>query len=273
VPKITLKPNLDRISVIAATILLAYTFAGLIKLTPQEYTAQLPGIYISFQIDSQTIVSLLTALIAAAGASWLLQEHPSREHVKIGPHLLLPAMTAWVIGFPLNQRDLGFYWWIGLFLGGGTIISVLIAEFIVVDNQHSNFRLATIGLTTVAYSLFFLSSVILKSNQTRLYLLVPAISIIIFFVSLRTLGFYKQTQMPLIEASICTLVMTQISIASFYLPLGSFSFGFFLLGPAYGLNRLFINIIQGKKNRDLTLEPVSVMIVFWSLSVYFFVRS
>ena len=98
------QPNLDRISVLAATILLTYTLAGMISIPKQEIAAQLPGIYLEIEINIQTLVSILVAALAASGTDWLLREHASSQNQRISPHLLLPALTAWVIGVPLHQQ-------------------------------------------------------------------------------------------------------------------------------------------------------------------------
>ncbi len=120
-------PNLDRINVLSATILLTYMFTGFIDIPAREFAAQLPGFYLEIQFNTQTIVSLLVAGLAASGTDWLLRSHPSNEGRPMVQHLLVPTLTAWVIGVPLSQQALGLYWWAGIFLGGGILILVLMA--------------------------------------------------------------------------------------------------------------------------------------------------
>jgi len=263
-----ISPNLDRISVLAATILLAYTFAGLISLPVREITTQLPGIYLEIEINIQTIVSFLVACLAASGTDWLLREHPSSTNQRLIPYLLLPALTAWVVGVPLYQQALGLYWWVGIFLGGGVLILVLMAEFTVVDLDDSNYALASIGLTIVAYTLFFLLAVTLKANQLRLYLLVPALTLVVLLVSLRMMHLWRRGRWAFQEAGISTLILVQITIAAYYLPLQPISFGLFLLGPAYGITRLFGNLGDGKSWKGAIPEPIAVLVIFWCLAIW-----
>jgi hypothetical protein len=260
--------NLDRIGVLSATILLAYTFAGLISLPGREITTQLPGIYLEFEINVQTIVSFLVACLAASGTDWLLREHPSGHYQPLGPHLLLPALTAWAIGVPLHQDALGLYWWVGIFLGGGALILVLMAEFTVVDPSDTNYPIASIGLSIVAYALFFLLAVTLKATQIRLFLIVPALSLVILFVNLRILHLRLRGKWAYRDAGISTLIMGQITIAAYYLPLSPIAFGFFLLGPAYGLTSYFGNLGDGKTWKRAIAEPLIVSTIFWFLAYW-----
>ncbi|MFC1997277.1 hypothetical protein ACFLXI_06685 [Chloroflexota bacterium] len=259
---------MDRISVLAATILLAYTFAGLISIPVREIATQLPGIYLEIEINTQTIVSFLVACLAASGTDWLLREHPSSQNQRMGPHLLLPALTAWVIGVPLHQQAFGLYWWVGIFLGGGALILVLMAEFAVVDPIDSNYSLATVGLTVLAYALFFLLAVSLKESQIRLFLLVPALTLVVFLVSLRILHLRLRGVWAFQEAGICGLIMAQITIAAFYLPLAPISFGLFLLGPAYGLISIVGNLGDDKSFKKVIPEPLAVLFIFWFLAYW-----
>ena len=261
-------PNLDRISILAGTILLAYTFAGLISIPVREIAAQLPGIYLEIEINTQTFVSFFVVCLAASGTDWLLREHPSSHNQPLAPHLLLPALTSWVIGVPLHQQALGSYWWVGIFLGGGALTLVLIAEFSVVDPNDSNYALASVGLTTVAYALYFLLAVTLKESQIRLFLLVPALTLVVLFVSLRILHLRSRGKWAFQEAGISALIMAQITLAAFYLPLAPISFGLFLLGPSYGLTSLFGNLEDGKTWKNSVFESLVVLAFFWCLALW-----
>jgi hypothetical protein len=91
-------PDPERLSILAATILLAYALARFIDLPGREIAVQLPGIYLSIQINIKTIVALLVAGLTATGADWLLRDHPAIGKARSFEHWLLPALTAWVIG-------------------------------------------------------------------------------------------------------------------------------------------------------------------------------
>ena len=146
---------------------------------------------------------------------------------------------------------------------------VLIAEFTVVDTSNSNYVFASIGLTILAYALLFLLTVTLKASQIRLFQLLPPLMLMMFIVSLRILHFRWQGKLALQEASLITLILAQISIAAYYLPLSPISFGLFLLGPAYGLNSVFANIGDGKPWKEAIIDPAIAFVIFSSLAFLF----
>jgi hypothetical protein len=265
-----IQPNIDRLGVISGLILLAYALSGIIEFQPRELSTQLPGIYIEIQLNSQTIISLLAVLLAVTGTDWLLREHPSHEKTDISIHLLIPAITAWIIGVPLQQNILGSFWWIGFVFGGGILMAVLVAEFIVVDTQDPKYQIASISLTLAAYAIFFLLTVMLKSSELRLYLLVPGISLAAFLISLRTFKLNISSSKPIFQAAICTLIISQITIAAFYLPLRPISFGLFLLGPVYGLKVFFTQTGNESQWKKIVIEAVIVIVIFWTLSLLFY---
>lgn len=266
VPKSQFPANLDRISILSATIILAYAFASFINIPTRELSAQLPGFYLEIQINTQTIVSLLVVGLTVSGTDWLLRSHPSIQNQSVISHLLIPALTAWVIGVPLGQQALGLYWWIGVFLGGGALILVLIAEFATVDPIDQNYTLASIGLTTVAYALFFLLCVTLKAIELRLFLLVPVLTLVVALISLRMLQIRLREKWAFQTSAVITLMMGQITTAIYYLPLSPIAFGLSLLGFAYGFINLFGNLGEEKSWKEAAIEPVVVLSIFWGLA-------
>ena len=181
-------PSSDRLSVLAATILIAYTISSFIRLPTREITFQIPAIAaFSVEINIHTIISILVAGITAAGTSLLIREHPKYNEQPTFQHWLLPALTALVIGIPLSQRNPGEFWWLGVGLSGGALILVLIAEYIVVDPEDIRYSLATVGLTAVSFALFLLLAITMKTSDFRLFIILPTISFAIGLTSLRTL--------------------------------------------------------------------------------------
>jgi hypothetical protein len=261
-------PNLDRISILSATILLAYTLTGLISIPPQDISTQLPGIYLEIQINFETIVSFLVAVLAATGTDWFLREHPKSKDKRLIEHWLLPALMAWVIGVPLYQQNLGLYWWLGIFLGGGALILVLVAESIVIDPEDTRYAWASVSLTVIAHVLFFLLLVTLRASQVRLFLLIPALTLTIGLISLRTLNLRFRGIWDFRSAAIITLIMVELSVAAHYLPLSPIAFGLFLLGPAYGLTIFLGNLGDGKHWREAVTDPLIILVVFWGFAFW-----
>ena len=79
-------PNMERLSVLTATILLAYALTRFVTLPGWDLTAHPLGILISLRINVQTIIPLLVAGLIAAGTNWLLSDHPALGgHSRAGP--------------------------------------------------------------------------------------------------------------------------------------------------------------------------------------------
>ncbi len=259
-------PNLERISVLAATLLFAYALSRLIALPTRVLAAELPGIYLEVEINFQTLLSLFVAGLAATGTEWLISDHPqNRASLKID-HWMMPTLTAWVIGVPLFQRSLSAYWWIEWLLGGGLLILVFIAEYIVVDPQDALYPVASVSLIALAYALYFLLAVTMRAAQLRLFILIPALSLAIGLTTLRTLHLRLRGVWALIPSGILTLVMLQLTAALHYLPLQPIPFGLALLGPAYALALLIEGVVAKKPWYQVAIEPLLILGFVWVMA-------
>jgi hypothetical protein len=259
-------PDLGRLSIVSATILLGYALARFANLPLQEISLQLPGLYLTAEINTSTLVALLVAGLTAAGQSWLLSDHPTLQHHRPFEHWLLPALTAWVIGVPLFQLPLGTVWWVGFILGGTILMLVLIAEYVVIDTEDMRQPLAAGGLIIVSFTIFLILAVSLRFASLRLFLLLPALTTAAFLVSLRTLHLRLQGKWLFIPAGIVALVIGQFVAAFHYWPLSPVAYGLALLGPAYSLTILMAGLQEGKPLRQSVVEPVIVLVVLWTVA-------
>jgi len=261
-------PNVDRLSVLSAMILLAYALASFVKLPVREISIQLPGIYLAAEININTIVALLVAGLTASGADWLLRDHPALGKNKTIEHWLLPALTAWVIGVVLFQLTPGMSWWVVFAVGGALLILVLVAEYIVVDPTDIRQGLAVVGLTAVSFALYLILAIVLRSADLRLYLVLPAIILVAGLVSLRTLHLRLHGQWKPVEALVIALIVGQVTAALHYWPVAPVTFGLAVLGPAYALTSLIGSLAEGASLRQAIIEPAVVLIAllgaaFW----------
>ena len=133
-------PDTNQLSILSATIMLAYALTPFVRLPETNLVLRLPFAVFEFTLSFNTIVSVLTALLAAVGTDWLLRSHPHREGASLWQHVLLPALTAWTIGVPLSTLTIGPQWWAVFAMGGVLLVLVFIAEYIVVDFQDSAAR-------------------------------------------------------------------------------------------------------------------------------------
>ena len=261
-------PDADRLSILAATILLNYALARFIEIPARSLELQLPGFYFVAELNFQTVAAILSMGITVAGADWLLRTHPSLHAQPAFEHWLLPALTAWIIGIPLFQLPIGPIWWAGFALGGGFLLLVLVAEYIAVDPTDARLPLAAATLTATAYAIFLTMGISLRFAGTRLFLLLPAILVATGLVVLRTLNLRLHGRWMWFDAILIALVCVQLSAGLHYLPLAPVPFGLLVLAPAYSLTILFANLREGLLTRQAIVEPLVVFVLICITAIW-----
>jgi len=256
-------PNTERLSVVAAVIMLAYALNRFVEIPAQVIELQIPGLYLEFEINDSILTALLVAGLAATGADWLLRDHPGRNKQRVFPHMLLPAVTALVIGIPLNQMDFGIAWWAGLLAGTILLVLVFMGEYIVIDAQDVRQPLAAASLSAVAFAIYLVLATTLRGAGTRLFFILPALIAATWLVSIRSLYLRLHGLWVVYESAIIALIVGQLAAALHYLPLTPLRFGLILLGPAYALTSLFSGLIEEKPTPKLLVEPAIVIGISW----------
>lgn len=261
-------PDLNRLSVLTATILLAFALARLINLPTLLVPIQISALSFVIQIDVQTIAALLIAGLTAAGTHWLLLDHPAMKDQSTRQHWLLPSLTAWAISLPLFQLPVGPLWWLGFSLGGLIMTLVLLAEYIVLDPDDIRQPPAAAGLTAIAFSLFLVLAAALRYSESRLFFLLLAITLAVSLVSLRTLHLRLHGYWAFLETVAIAIFIAQIAAALHYWPLAPVSFGLMLLGPAYALTNFVGNLAEDEPVRYALIEPAIVLSLVWAAAIW-----
>lgn len=252
-------PDLNRLSVLAAAILLAYALGRFADLPTRIVEIQLPGLYLPLELGTHTIVAFLVAGLTASGADWLLRAHPKLQGKNAIEHWLLPALTAWVIGFPLFQLPLGLLWWAGFLLGAILLMLVLVAEYIVVDPEDIWQPAAATGLIVLSYALFLILAISIRHSGFRLVFVIPPLALATWLVSLRTLNLRLRGTWAFILAGLIALIGAQVTAALHYTPLSPVAYGLILLAVIYSLTSLLANLVEALPLRQAVLEPIIVM--------------
>ena len=260
-------PNTERLSVLAATILLAYALTRFVNLPGWVLAARPLGIQVTIRINVQTIIPLLVAGLMAAGTSWLLSDHPALYgQTRRGPgpeHWLLPAVVAWVIGIPLEQMSVGFQWVLGLAVGGILLVLILTAEYIAMDAEDLRLPLAEAGLTAVSFAAYLILAIALRAAETRLYLILPALALTASVISLRTWHLRLGGEWAWIESALVMVIVGQVAAALHYWPLPALSYGLAVLGPAYAMTNLVTGVAQGATFRQALAGPLVMLAISW----------
>ncbi len=255
------KPDLERLSLLTATILLVYAMTQFIREPATGLSIQLPGFFLPISINFRNLVWLGIAILAGAGMNWMLEGFSYIAENERMQHWLLPALTAWVIGVPLYSLPTGTLWWLVYLLGGLLIALVILAEFYSADPSGDRVSLAALGLTGISYALFLVLAVSIRFSGSRLYLLAPGITLGALFVALRTLYLRTGGSWQYAWSFAIALVCGQISVGLFYLPLQPIQFGLLLVGVLYAAVNLADRSIHHILQKTDLIEPGIALIV------------
>ncbi|MCD6401896.1 MAG: hypothetical protein J7L73_08220 [Anaerolineales bacterium] len=261
-------PDINRLSLVAATIMLAYLVGRFVNLPTQQINAQLPGFYISFVLNIKSLIAVIVGLLATIGADWMIQEHPSLQSRHTIEHWLLPALTTWVIGVPLYRLPIGSTWWFGFIAGSTLIMFVLVAEYIVVDRNDLRWAPAVIFINAISFALLLTFAIFIHSNNLRLYLMLPSIALAVSLVSLRVTKLRSQGNWLPLPALVITLITSQIAGALHYLPLTSIQFGLILLGVTYALITLSVGHPEKRAISQIIIEPTIILVTICLLALW-----
>ncbi len=258
-------PDLDRLSVVTALILLAYSTTSFISFPALSLELQLPGFLLAINIKFITIVSLVVAILAAAGVDWLIAGHPHRSDKNRWHTWLVPSFTAIAIGIPLGSIEIGPQWWVIFALGGILLAGVFVAEYISVDPLDPRYSFAVIGLTAVSYALFLIMVFAIAGAGFRLYILLAAVIPTVFLITARTLYLRLGGTWHLAWAGGISLIMAQLAAALSYLPLHPLQLSLVLLGILYGLVNIAYAIEDRRSPQTLWIEPAFMAVIFIAL--------
>jgi hypothetical protein len=261
-------PNTDRVSILAASILFAFLLTQYVSIPVWDVEIQLPGLFILFSMNFNTIVTVIVAGLTATGADWLIRDHPALMDRQTVQHWLLPALTAWVIGAYLFTIPYGITWFIAFVVGGILLMLVLLAEFIVVDPQDARYPLASAALAALAFGLFLALAITLHAAGLRLFWRVPILIGAAFLVSARVFHLKLEGRWVLWHAMAISLISGQLAAALHYWPLVPSSFGLLVLAPIYMLVNFLSALEKNQKVREALIEPLLVLIVIVALAVW-----
>jgi len=262
-------PDLNSLSVLISTVLLAYTLTHFVELPLLSLDVRLFGVFLPLQLNFPILVSLLVAGLVASGTNWLLHDHPTVKPDSITvEHWLLPGLTSLVLMLVVEQIPFGFLWWVGAVLSGLVLMLVLMAEYIAVDPENKYYLLAEVGITSLSMAFFFLLALLLHTAELRLFFRIPLLSLAAGLVYLRVLHLRTDGQWLIIPAGISLLIIGQLSAGLHYWPLNPVSFGIALLGPLYGL----IEFGESYHQEGVTLPPqqivfsIVIVVVSWLIA-------
>lgn len=259
------QPDSDRLSVLTATVLLAYALTHVIETQRFTLNWSVLGIAINLPLNITAAATFLAAVVTAAGMNWLLRTHPQFTPNNLTEHWLLPALTAFMIGIPLYNLPNGPAWWLGFGLGGGLLILVFMAEYITQDGNDVRYPLASAGLIALSFALFTVLCAALEYVSARLVLILLVVFPAAGLVSLRSMHL-RLDQWRWQWAFGIGLACTQVAAALHYWPISPVSYGLAVLAPLYAMVGLGINLGEGTPERQSGIEATIVWGFLWLLA-------
>lgn len=260
-------PAPNRIGLLTSTVLLALALSRLIPARGFSLEVQLPGFFLSLPMDAATLLSVLTAALAAAGMDWLLRGHPSLNGRATFQWWYLPALITFVVSISISTLPGGAAWVAGFLVGGTLVFFVFLAEYVVVDADSPEYTLAVAGLTALSHTLFFVLCIALRAGGVRLYLLLPALFVAAALASLRILHLWMGGRWEAGWSLGIGLVCVQVAAGLHYWSITPVQFGLLLVGPLYGLTSLAIRLSEGASLRRAAFEPSVVAALCWGLAI------
>ena len=236
-------PDVNRVSVLAAVVLLAHALSRLI--------AGSGGLLIL------AAGSLLAAGLTATGMDWLLHSHPALGGRRTLVHWLLPTLTALVIGVPLALAGSGPQWALTFVISGVTLVLVILAEYAVVESSSSGFAMASAGLTALALALFLILAAVLRAAGAGALISLPALTVAAGLVSLRALQL-RLGRWEFGWSIGIALITIQLAAGLYYWPLSPLRYGLLLTGPLLGLISLAGGVGELRPLRAAAVEPLAL---------------
>jgi hypothetical protein len=125
-----------------------------------------------------------------------------------------------------------------------------------------------VGLTAVSYALYLTLASSLRFAGVRLFMVLPALTLAVWLVSLRHMHLRLHGRWAVMQASVVAIICAQIAAGLHYLPLSSVAFGLALIAPAYALTSLFANLAEGEPPRRAVREPAIIFAVVLATAVW-----
>jgi hypothetical protein len=266
-------PELNRLSIVTATIMLAFALTLLVSFPAPEVSINVFGVLLTFSLNFSTLTILLTSLLAAAGMDWLLQSHPDWEgqvpRLVSVRHWVVPVLTTFVIGVALENFQGEVFWWVAYILGSILLLAVFIAEYNVANVGGIRHPIATIVVTGLSFALYLLMIVAIYSANLRLYIRLPLVAIGALLVISRATYLRLGDWHPL-WGLVCSLVVSEIAVGFHYLPLSPLQAGLIIVGLTYGLTGVVSGIKESRHGLDFWAEPVGMLGVLTLVGLIWF---
>lgn len=249
---------LSRFSTVTALLALSLTILFFLPTEPSRLNFFIANIEFAFSLIET--IPFFIAVIGLIGSFWILIANPDMNKKtwlirQILPHCVLPSVTIFIFAQILLATDKGFEWWGILIVGLIAFSFVIYAEYQVIKPETNANTIFTLLLIALAHALFMAFAIALRASVSRVFVLVPAISIAVVFVSYRSVFLRTSGQFQSYWILVVVLICAQCAIGLYYLFLTPIQFGLLLTAILFISNGLVARIGQ-KDYKNLYIEPL-----------------
>lgn len=205
------QPDRERLSALTALVVLAYGLIRIVVLPSISLEFSLFGLVVRLNFDTQFVMLTLAAALAASGADWLIRSHPRFEATNAPDidHMIVPGLAALGLGAILARVPAGSGLWIGLGLVVALLVSVLVAEYVVVDPLDPRRDIAAVGLSSLSTLLLAGAFFAIRGSGLRAVFAVPLIFLAAAAVGGRLLTFTTPRRQAWIQAGVLGALTAQ----------------------------------------------------------------
>ena len=249
------QPDRDRLSVLTALVLLAYTLLRIVVLPTLTAEFSLLGLLIRLELNTRMVLLSLSAALTVAGADWLIRAHPwYQPNQPTIEHWVVPGLAALGAGAILARIPEGPGWWLGLVLAASLLIAVLATEFIVLDPDDPRYDGASVGLTALSYLLLVGALFATWATGLRATFAIPLVLAACTAVAWRLLRLQQPQSPVLTHAALIGIATSEIAWALHYWPIPPLRVSLLLgLGVYLGAG-LALAHLRREMNRATALE-------------------
>ncbi|HSB89066.1 MAG TPA: hypothetical protein VLD63_03455 [Anaerolineales bacterium] len=172
------QPDRDRLSALAALLLLAVTLVRVVTLPELAARLEILGLVVSLRLSSETVLLTLASAVTITGSDWLVRSHPRfPTQGRRVDHLILPGLATLALGLVLTSFPKGTALWIGLPIAAAVLVAVLVGEFLVVDPDDPRAETAALGLRAMGFVVLTLGLTGILGRETRAVFAIPSVAI------------------------------------------------------------------------------------------------
>jgi hypothetical protein len=231
-----IKIDIRHLSTISAIILLVNGISRFVDIPSRGFRLTVWNIQWVIEINGNLLFMLFLALLVIIGSERILRSHPLLDPARATQpdystviHWILPGMAAFGGSAVVNMFPPGPRWWLGLVLVTGLLILCILGEYLVIEREGARHDLASVGLNILGLTLLAILLNAIHAVSARLALALPVIVVCVSAIALRLLDLLDpRSSIKYAYALGIGLLVSELALPLFYLPLSSVTFGLVL---------------------------------------------